>query len=151
VELDWYVPIIASKDRGKKAGNLALSGKAWWGQALGNANLLCNMYTVVVKPDGDLDEVEGYGGWVGLSYWITDHVWVDVYGGYEGIDTSEYYPGDMVEDNYEITANIWWKPARSILFGIEYAYVDNEFYKEDAYGEDSAELNSIAFVVYYFF
>ncbi len=151
VELDWYVPIISSKDRGKKAGNLALSGKAWYGQALGNLTCLTNLYTVVQKPDGDWDEVEGYGGWVGLSYWITNQVWVDVYGGYEGIDTDDYYPGDMIEDNYEITGNIWWKPARSILFGIEYAYVDNEFYKEDAYGNDNATLNSIAFVAYYFF
>lgn len=151
VELDWYVPIISSKDRGKKAGNLALSGKAWYGQALGNLTQLCNYYTAVQKPNGDWDEVEGYGGWVGLSYWITDQVWIDVYGGYEGIDTDDYYAADMIEDNYEITANIWWRPARSIMFGLEYAYVDNEFYKEDAYGEDNAELNSIAFTCYYFF
>ena len=151
VELDYYVPIISSKDRGKKAGNLALSGKAWYGQALGNACLLDNGYTFVRKPDGGIHEVDGYGGWVGLSYWITNTVWVDAYGAYEGIDTKHYYPGDMIEDNYEATGNIWWRPARSIMFGLEYAYVDNEFYKTDAYGNDNAKLNSIAFVAYYFF
>ncbi len=152
VELDYYVPIISSKDRGQKAGNLALSGKGWYGQALGNADLLCNMYTVVQKPNGgSLNEVKGYGGWVGLSYWITNTVWMDVYGGYEGIDTKHYYPGSMVEDNYEITGNIWWRPARSIMFGLEYAWIDNEFYKYDANHNDNAKLNSIAFVAYYFF
>ncbi len=150
IELDWYVPVISNKDR-KKAGTLAFAGKAWYGQALDNAASLTLGYDAITKPDGSIDEVEGYGGWVGLTYYICENVWTSIYYGYEAIDDKDYYPGAMVNDGQEITANIFWKPARSILFGIEYAWIQNNYVDKDAYGNDDNDLNSIALVAYYFF
>ncbi len=151
IELDYFVPVISSKDRGKKAGNLALAGKFYYGQALGNAASLTLGYNFVRKPNGDIEEVEGYGGWVGLNYWISNQVWMGVYGGYDEIDDKSYYPGSMVNDAYSITGNIWWRPARSIMFGVEYSYAKNDYVKTDAYGNDDADMNSIIFCAYYFF
>ncbi|GEM_PF-3899217 len=151
VELDYYVPIISSKDRAKKAGNLALAGKFYYGQALGNAASLTLGYNTVAKPTGGLDEVEGYGGWVGLSYFVCDNVWIDVYGGYDEIDDKDYYPGSMVNSAYNITANIFWKPARSFLFCAEYTYANNDYVDTDEYGNDDASMNSFILAAYYFF
>ena len=151
VELDYYVPIISSKNRGKKAGTLALAGKFYYGQALGNAASLTLGYTTVTKADGSIDEVEGYGGWVGLSYFICDNVWIDVYAGYDEIDDKDYYPGSMVNDAYNITGNIFWKPARSFLLCAEYTYASNDYVDEDAYGNDDASMNSFILAAYYFF
>ncbi len=153
VDLDWYIPIISSKDRGKKAGNLAFSGKAYYGQALGNAAERCLLYTFARKKDGSIDEVKGYGGWIGLSYWVTNHVWFDVYGGYAAIDDKNDWIGadTWVNNASAIIANVWWRPARSIMFGLEYLWAKNEFIKTDAYGNDDAKLNAITFSAYYFF
>ena len=151
VELDYYVPVISSRDRAKKAGNLALSGKIYWGQALGNAASLTLGYDAITKPDGDIDEVEGYGGWIGLSYWVCNNVWINVYGGYDSIDDKDYYPGSMVNEAWNITANIFWKPVRSFMFCAEYTYADNEYVGEDAYGNDNASMNSFILAAYYFF
>jgi len=150
VELDFYVPIISSKDRGKKAGNLAFNGNVFYGQALGTAASLTMGYNAVAKPTGGLDEVQGWGGWCGLSYWVSNAVSINVFGGYENIDTEDYYPGTMVETAYEFTANIWWRPARSIMFGVEYVYINND-YIDAVNGEDNMDYNSIAFSAYYFF
>ncbi len=151
VELDYFVPVISSKDRGQKAGNLALSGKFYYGQALGNAASLTLGYDFVRKPDGSIDEVDGYGGWVGLNYWISNQVWIGAFGGYDEIDDKDYYPGSMVNDAWNITGNIWWRPARSIMFGAEYTYAKNDYVKTDAYGNDDADMNSFILCAYYFF
>ena len=151
VELDYYVPIISSKDSFKKAGNLALWGKFYYGQALGNAASLTLGYNTVAKPDGGLDEVDGYGGWVGLTYWATDQLWFGVYGGYDTIDDKDYYPGSMVNEAYNITVNMFWRPVRSIMFCAEYNYADNEYVDEDEYGNDSTSMNSFILAAYYFF
>jgi hypothetical protein len=151
VELDYYVPVISSKDRGKKAGNLALAGKFYYGQALGNAASLTLGYNTVAKPTSGLDEVQGYGGWVGLTYYVSNQVWMSVYGGYDAIDDEDYYPGTMVESAYNITANIFWRPARSIMFCAEYTYADNDYIDTDAYGNDNAKLNSFVLAAFYFF
>jgi len=150
VELDFYVPIISSKDRGKKAGNLAFQGNVYVGQALGNAASLNVGYTYVPDPEGKPHEVEGWGGWCGLSYWACDTVNINVYGGYEEIDTKNYFPGSMVEDAYEITGNVWWHPTRSFMMGLEYVYLKNDYYK-NRNGKDDFDYNSIAFSAYYFF
>ncbi len=151
IELDYYIPIISSKDRAKKAGNLALAGKFYYGQALGNAASLTLGYNTVTKPNGSLKEVEGYGGWVGLTYYVCDNVWLDVYGGYDSIDDKDYFPGSMVNEAWNITANIFWKPARSFLLCAEYNYADNEYVDTDAYGNDNASMNSFILAAYYFF
>ena len=150
-ELDWYFPILSSKNRAQKCGNLAFSGAVWMGQALGNACKLDMNYTIATKPSGGLDEVGGWGGWTGLTYWITENVWASVFVGYESIDDKDYYPRDWINDGTEITGNIFWQPCRSLVFCIEYAYIKNNYIGTDEYGNDDVTFNSLALAAYYYF
>ena len=167
--LKGFIPIIPEK-KGNKAGAFAVTGAAFYGQ-VGDASS-APYYTLNAPPvttgatsvaGGTVFVPKTYGGWGGLTYYITDAVFINGIYTTRTNNVSQYQGvagATTIRNNQGYIFNVMYDVNPAIRFGLEYSRYVTQFagYAANAaltpattINDSQGTVDTLRFGAYYFF
>ncbi|MFV0679715.1 DcaP family trimeric outer membrane transporter [Ottowia sp.] len=105
-------------------GSDYLAGGAVWGKGISRyvSDLSGNSWDAVAKPNGQLDALTSYGGYLAYTHYWTPKLRSTGVAGYLGMDRSSAMAGTSFKNSQYYSANLIWNPWGSLNVGAELLY-----------------------------
>ncbi|ABI57841.1 DcaP family trimeric outer membrane transporter [Alkalilimnicola ehrlichii MLHE-1] len=143
VDDDEWVGALSLTGVVKAGGRNDVRFQLNYGDGLGRYLGLNAFPDAFIDDQGNLDSLSIWGGYVSYRHWWNQTLRSSLVYSLAKADNPSSAPETANEQIQSVHLNLIYTPVQNVDVGVEYIWAEREIEGEDAYGEDSGELNRV--------